>query len=336
MSSGWARLACVGLALATLAGGCGANGHPGKPPPPPGSDMAMPPPPPPEDDLGVVLPPDDMAMATPPLMRFAVLGDFGVDDANEAAVARLIKAWAPDFIVSTGDNNYPNGERDTIDRNIGKYYGDFIGGYTGQFGKGSASNRFWPCLGNHDWYSMEGAQPYLDYFPALPGKRRYYDVVIGPLHFYSIDSDRHEPDGTDVGSTQAQWLRGALAQSTSCWDIVFFHHPGIGSGPPEFIEPEMQWPFKQWGAELVLTGHQHQYERMSLDGLLYVVDGLGGALNRFEFPGMQPGSQRRYNADFGALFVEVYPERLRFEFQNTQGQVIDRFELPAACSAQPD
>jgi hypothetical protein len=265
-------------------------------------------------------------------LRFAVIGDFGVDDANEDAVARLVKRWNPDFIVALGDNNYPSGERQTIDKNIGKYYGDWIGQYQGAFGHGSASNRFWPCLGNHDWYSAEGAQPYVDYFPSLPGNRRYYDVVIGPLHFFSIDSDRHEPDGIDEHSVQASWLRDALARSTSCFDIVFFHHPPIGSGPAQFIEPEMRWPFKEWGAELVLMGHQHQYERMNVDGLTWVVDGLGGALNRFMFEGNQPGSQARYNDDFGALFVEVYGGRMRFEFQSTTGQLIDRFDLTGACA----
>src|SRR4051794_38411966 len=158
-----------------------------------------------DDDTGVP-PPADLAVradlstpATPMLARFAVIGDFGVDTKDEAAVAKLVKGWRPDYIVTVGDNNYPNGEAATIDLNIGQYFHDYIGGYTGSYGAGSGTtNRFWPSLGNHDWYSATGAAPYLAYFPMLPGNGRYYDVAIGPVHFFSVDSDAHEPDGIDA------------------------------------------------------------------------------------------------------------------------------------------
>src|ERR1700730_6935694 len=102
-----------------------------------------------------------------PLARFAVIGDFGVDTADEAKVAGRVRGWHPDYVVTVGDNNYPSGETATIDVNIGQHYGEFIGMYQGKYGTGSPTNRFWPCLGNHDWYAMTGAQPYLDYLPAL-------------------------------------------------------------------------------------------------------------------------------------------------------------------------
>jgi hypothetical protein len=279
----------------------------------------------------------DMAMTLPPMprARFAVIGDFGVDTQDEMDVAMLVKGWNPDYIVTVGDNNYPNGEAATIDTNVGQYFGDFIGSYTGKYGAGSPTNRFWPCLGNHDWYSAAGAQPYIDYFPALPGNRRYYDVAVGDVHFFAVDSDPHEPDGIDAGSTQAAWLRSALAASKECFNVVFFHHPPYSSGQDIFVEPEMRWPFREWGADLVLTGHQHQYERILTGGMTYVVDGLGGALNRFPFnPTPSLGSLVRYNAAFGALFVEVFDGKMAFVFRNTHGDVIDRFEVARDCSSQ--
>ena len=224
------------------------------------------------------------------------------------------------------------GAADTIDANIGQFFSGFIGGYTGKYGPGSATNRFWPCLGNHDWYAPTGAQAYLDYFPSLPGNRRYYDVAVGNVHFFAVDSDPHEPDGIDVGSTQARWLQAALAASHECFNIVFFHHPPYSSGDPLFTEPEMRWPFLAWGADVVLTAHQHNYERLAIDGMTYVVDGLGGALNRFGFLTTQPGSLVRYNAAFGALFVQVFDGRLDFQFKNTHGDVVDRFDILRDCS----
>jgi tartrate-resistant acid phosphatase type 5 len=281
--------------------------------------------------VGVMI---DLAVAPMPLplSRFAVIGDFGVDTGDEMSVAKLVKSLRPDYIVTVGDNNYPSGEAATIDLNIGQYYSSYIGGYHGKYGSGSKTNRFWPALGNHDWYSQNGAQPYLDYFTTLPGNRRYYDVALGTVHFFMVDSEAEEPDGIDVGSTQAQWLQAALAASHECFNVVLFHHPPYCSGDPTYVEPRMRWPFAAWGADVVLVGHQHLYERLEVDGLTYVVDGLGGALNRFLFFATQPGSLVRYNDDFGALYVEVFDEHMAFTFRDTRGGVVDRFDIRRDCS----
>src|SRR5262245_34079066 len=137
-------------------------------------------------------------------VRFAVIGDYGLAGSNEAAVAALAASWAPDFIITTGDNNYYYGAAETIDRNIGQYYHAYISPYHGSYGPGATTNRFFPVLGNHDW-DTPGAKPYLNYF-TLPGNERYYDVVRGPVHFFMLDSDPREPDGTKMDSVQAAWL----------------------------------------------------------------------------------------------------------------------------------
>src|SRR6266849_1296587 len=80
----------------------------------------------------------------PASVRFAVIGDYGVDTTNEARVALLVKSFHPQFILTVGDNNYPSGEASTIDANIGKYYAEFIGGYHGAYGRGSPTHRCWP------------------------------------------------------------------------------------------------------------------------------------------------------------------------------------------------
>src|SRR6185503_14372551 len=101
---------------------------------------------------------------------------------------------------------------------------------------------------------------------TLPGNERYYDFVQGSIHFFALDSDEREPDGTSASSKQGQWLKNALANSTSPFNIVYFHHAPYSSGS-EGSSTHMQWPFKDWGADLVLVGHSHNYERLSIGGM---------------------------------------------------------------------
>jgi tartrate-resistant acid phosphatase type 5 len=257
--------------------------------------------------------------------RFAAIGDYGYAGPDEQAVADLVKASRPEFVVTVGDNNYPLGAADTIDVNIGLFYHDYLAPYVGRFGCGGPRNRFFPSLGNHDWMTTD-ARPYLDYF-TLPGNERYYDVAWGAVHLFAIDSDPSEPDGITADSTQAAWLRARLAAATERWKIVFFHHAPYSSGPHGGT-PALRWPFKQWGADLVLTGHDHDYERFSIDGLTYIVDGLGGAVF---YPLGTPaaGSVARFDGAAGALFVEADAKTLRARFRAADGREIDAVTLPA-------
>ena len=274
-------------------------------------------------------------------VEFAVIGDFGRRGPKPAVVAELVKSWDPDLVLTTGDNNYDRGAASTIDANVGQYYSQFIGNYKGSYGAGSgAENRFFPTLGNHDWGHVigvpnpGGADPYLDYFtlPEGPGDERYYEFVRGPVHFFALDSDFNEPDGHTADSVQAQWLQSALAASTAPWKIVYMHEPPYSSGQ-HGSEPPVQWPYKQWGADAVLAGHDHTYERIINpgDGLPYFVNGLGGA-SRYSFGVPLPGSQVRYNAKDGAMRVNATDERITFEFVDVDGVVIDSYSLADAAA----
>jgi len=257
---------------------------------------------------------------------FAVIGDFGQAGRHAFAVAEMIDSWHVDFIVTTGDNNYPDGEASTMDENIGQYYHRYIGDYKGQYNRGSETNRFFPSLGNHDW-SLDNIDPYLDYF-TLPGNERYYDVAFSPAHIFILDIDPHEPDGVGVSSDQAAWLKDALAASEDTWNIVVMHHPPYSSGlhgPSDWA----QWPYKEWGADVVLAGHDHTYERLEVDGLLYLVNGLGGHAARYDFYNILPQSQLRYNANWGAQRVQVTSQWITFEFINILGEVIETVTLNA-------
>ena len=279
---------------------------------------------PPSASLTATLTITQTSSPTPDLnLQFAVIGDYGLDGLAEADVATLVQSWNPDLIITTGDNNYPDGAQETIDANIGKYYHDFISPYTGSYGDGAEANRFFPVPGNHDWYT-EGAKPYLDYF-ALPGNERYYDFVRGPVHFFALDSDEHEPDGFNLGSAQAAWLKQVLTDSNSTWNIVYMHYPPFSSGW-HGSNPVVQWPFAAWGADAVLGGHDHLYERLQVDGIPYFINGAGGG-GLYNFKDPIPESQFRYSANFGAMLVNAELTKISFEFYNRTGLEIDRITL---------
>lgn len=262
-------------------------------------------------------------------IRFAVIGDYGSGYQAEADVATLVRSWNPDFIITLGDNNYPDGAASTIDQNIGQFYHEFIYPYTGAYGAGATTNRFFPSLGNHDWRSLTCTDnncsgPYFDYF-TLPGNERYYEFIWGPVHFFAIDSDIDEPDGTSETSTQAGWLQSALAASTTPWQLVYMHHPPFSSAS-HGSTIRMQWPYQAWGADVVIAGHDHTYERIIVDGLPYFVNGLGGK-SRYVFGVPVAGSQVRYNEDYGAMLVEATEDSMTFQFISRAGSLIDTYTI---------
>lgn len=258
--------------------------------------------------------------------RYVVLGDYGWAGPAEQRVAEMVSALEPDYIFTTGDNNYPDGAAATIDQNIGQYFADFIFPYRGAFPSRATTNRFFPSLGNHDW-DTGSTDPYRDYF-ALPGNERYYDVVLGPLHFFAIDSDDREPDGILATSTQAHWLETTLRASQSPFNVIAMHHPPFSSGPHGDTLP-LQWPYREWGADLVLAGHDHGYERLEVAGLTYVVCGLGGTVP-YSFGEPDVGSLTRYSAKHGVALVEADDRALRASFINVDGDVIDAVTIPSS------
>jgi hypothetical protein len=311
------------------------SGMPATPPNPPPPTTPPPPPttmPPTTTPPPTTPPPPPTTTPPPPTttpLRIAAFGDYGADHSSgEGLVADLVHAWAPDHVITTGDNNYESGEASTIDANIGKYYQAFIGSYRGSYGVGSATNRFWPVPGNHDWVAPD-LQPYKDYF-TLPGNERYYDVDLGIVHIYAIDSDSHEPDGDMVGSTQALWLKERLEESKSCFDLVYFHHPPLSSGN-NGNKPEMAWPFELWGADAVLSGDDHDYERFQVGGIPYFVVGLGGAGIYHFTRDPLPETRFRYDEKHGAMLISATATGITFEFWSHDGQKIDSHSVPKAC-----
>ena len=273
---------------------------------------------------------------------FAIIGDYGADNGDELAVANLVKSQNPDFIVTVGDNTY--GSR-TQDNAIGKYYSDYIGNYKGGFGTGSETNRFFPALGNHDWSDGGGIDGYLDYFTlpeASSGTERYYDFVQGPVHFFVLDSDGREPDGRTADSDQARWLEAGLKSSDTPWQIVVMHHPPYSSGG-HGPQTALRWPYEEWGADAVLSGHEHSYERLIKDDngdgvtIPYFVNGIGGAGISSFGSTIDPDSALRYRADHGSMLVKANDSTLTFELWSIAdgGSLIDTYSVSSEPPVEP-
>jgi tartrate-resistant acid phosphatase type 5 len=264
-----------------------------------------------------------------------IIGDFGVaaegaaSASNELAVATLVKRWNPDYILALGDNNYPNGAAATIDENIGQFYHEFIHPYTGAYGSGASSNRFFPCLGNHDW--VQSGQPSLDYF-SLPGNERYYRYRAGPVEVFALNSNA-DVDGTTPTSVQGVWLRNALTNSTARWKLVIVHHPPYSADASGAGNAYMRWPFAQWGATLVMAGHDHVYARIQTNGISYLINGLGGDDIHGTTGGPAAGVASRFNGDYGAMRMEATESNLVSHFITRNNVLVDTFALGAPVTS---
>jgi len=273
---------------------------------------------------------EQIATTVPPVkmqaesIRFAAIGDFGLAGEGEEAVANMIKSWAPDFIITLGDNNYENGNLETMVENIGQYFCDYIYNYDAPEElrcNGTAAlekiNRFFPCPGNHDAYNNKKLEPYLNYF-TLPGNEKYYDFIWGPVHFFSINNIDYKKSKAG-GSKQFRWLKKGLLNSTSKYKIVFCHYPPYSIGLHGDTKT-MQWNFKKWGATTVIAGHDHIYERINKKdnpGFPYFVSGLGGRSVRE--CGLKPLDENIfdvfcYDGDYGAMLITANSEYILFEF----------------------
>lgn len=293
----------------------------------------------------LLLPAGRLTQAQSSTITFAVIGDYGMNNTAELNVANMVAGWNPDLVLTTGDDYYSAaGGTGTgkYDLSTGKYYCRFLkdavaGANCALSGMDPATNRFFPSLGNHDYTDTGGVSVYESYF-ALPGSgfsnssgnERYYDFIWGPVHFFVLNSNSQEPDGISSSSVQATWLQNRLAASTARWQVVVDHHPPYSSGTGHGSTPTLQWPYAAWGADMVLSGHDHTYERIVRDGIVYYVNGVGGA-SLYGFTTPVTGSEFRYNGNYGAMRVIAGDTDMDIEFLSIDGggTLRDSYHLPA-------
>jgi len=262
--------------------------------------------------------------------QVAVIGDFGNGSPAEQQVARLVAARSPVAVLTVGDNAYassgPDGATDYASL-VGASYCRFIAGAPASAACSAASmarvNAFFPAAGNHD-YSDAGIEAYRAYFAAARA-RTWYDVRIGAVHYFIVDSQQALDDPASLARQRA-WLQRGAQRSTAPWQVVLVHHPPYSSGDVHGSTTALQWPFRDWGVDLVIAGHDHVYERISRAGLTYVVDGTGGA-DLYGFGAPVAGSVRRDAEHHGALFLRANRRALTGEFRSADDLPLDRFAL---------
>jgi predicted phosphodiesterase len=246
----------------------------------------------------------------------AVIGDFGTADEAARRVADLVAREQPSWVISVGDNVYDDAD---YPRRVGDYYGAWVRGGT-----------LLPVAGNHDY--AEGIEAFDSYFSYLEG-RRTYTRIVGRVQYYFLDSEAAVTSTADR-SAQRAWLAYWMPRSKAEWQVVVLHHPPYSSGDRHGSTWKMRWPFREWGADLVLAGHEHNYERVVRDGLTYVVNGSGGR-DLYPFGTTVPGSRVRFDADHGAVFLTATRATLTGEFWSVQGTRVDRFVLRRAGNPLP-
>jgi tartrate-resistant acid phosphatase type 5 len=292
-------------------------------------------------------------------IKFAVIGDYGVDNANQKAVADRVKAVAPDFITTTGDNTYfvgatPTADFANWDKTQGKYYGDYIQLPTGSaYGTGTTVNKFFPILGNHDW--DEGVASYSAYF-ALPinqatptSGERYYSFRQGAVELFMLDADPRESgagfDGRSPGTTQYEWAKNAISNSTAPWQIVMFHQPAYTYVTRHAPTTVMRWAFQSWGVDAIFSGHNHNMQDMTVNdpstgnvGLPYFIQGASGQ-SLYAVTGNPVAATGNWYNDtsFGFSLVTADETSAKVEFFDTNGVLLNRRNLSQiAATAVPE
>jgi len=239
---------------------------------------------------------------------FAVVGDYGNGSQHERDVVALMRGWRPDFVLTTGDNNYPLGLAEHMDRTIFTPYRPLM-----------REAAFFPSLGNHDVYLHRGA-PYLEAF-HLPGAERWYRFRWGQAAFTVLDSTT----STAASTAQGRFLRAALPLG-ACFRFAAWHHPPW-SAHSEGIAPMLRRNVVPAVAaarvDVVFVGHVHSYERsVPQAGVTYVSVGTGGA----EIGRVGDSSipfARAVRGTYGALRVDVDGRGARFRFYAVRGRVLD-------------
>lgn len=241
-----------------------------------------------------------------------VLGDFGIKSAAARAVVSLIASWRPDGVVTTGDNAYESG---TVEETA--FARALIQPALDQGARLVAS------LGNHDEENGIG-RPVMAAF-GMPG--RWYSTVIGHVQLVVLDANiPRDPD-------QLAWLRMTLAlPRTVSWRIAVFHQPAVSCS----FHTASSGVIKNWlplfhgKIDLVLSGHNHTYERfLDSAGLSFVTTGGGG--NTLYPSGRAlcggPATPVYFNAFFHAVRIEATARSLQLQAIEPGGTVRDELTL---------
>jgi hypothetical protein len=262
---------------------------------------------------------DPTVTPDPTLVGAGDIADCGLDD--DSATAKLIDAL-PGAVFTAGDNAYPDGTAEQFRDCYGPTWGRFL-------------DRTRPAAGNHDWQT-KGLAGYLGYFgaAAAPDGTSWYSYDLGTWHVIVLDSDCGSVGGCGADSVQGRWLSADLAASGARCTLAIWHHPRFSSG--EHGNDAEVAPF--WralydaGADVVINGHDHDYERFApqdpnaqLDrgrGIREFVVGTGGAALR-AFPTTAANSELRTAVAHGVIRLVLHRASYEWSFLPTTGELTD-------------
>lgn len=243
--------------------------------------------------------------------------EVGADHCQMAATADLVAGKGVAAVLALGDLQYPQGS-----------YDDFLNAYDKSWGRFKAVT--YPTPGNHEYYLYD-AQGYYRYFGAAAHEPQhgYYSFDLGAWHVVALNSNCFWVGGCGADSDQVAWLRRDLEAHPSLCVLAFWHHPRFSSGPHGSDEAyQAFWDvLDAAGADVVLNGHDHLYERFApksadgapdLEGIREFVVGTGGA-STTGVEERQPNSEVVAEDTFGVLFLRLAPDGYSWSFESAAG-----------------
>jgi predicted phosphodiesterase len=258
-------------------------------------------------------------------IRFALIGDWGTGDKDQIGIGRQMLAShqrsAFDFVISAGDNIYPNGSGRYFNKNFEQPFAGLL----------NDRIKFYAVLGNHD--VREGRQDQCQYPLFNMGGENYYkfDRGNGMAEFFMLDS-------TDFGQTQRTWLENSLRASRAKWKIAVFHHPiyssgkahGSAMGLRKILEPL----FTRYGVNVVMSGHDHIYERTTpQQGIQYFVSGGAGKVRSGDVDRGSGFNAASFDDDHHFMVFEIGENQANFQAISESGRVVDGGSITQASNA---
>ena len=239
-----------------------------------------------------------------------------------ADTAALVNDVHPEAVLTLGDEQYPNGKLD-----------QFLRSYQNSWGRFKAITH--PAPGNHEYHDRDGAG-YFAYFGNAAGEagKGWYSYDIGTWHLVALNSNCESIGGCERGSPQEQWLRHDLAMHRAACVLAYWHQPRFSSGGHH--SDATFTPF--WEdlyaahADLVLGGHDHDYERFAPqsprgagdpNGIVQFVAGTGGKNHWILHWRVEPNSVARVGGTFGILALELASDSYSWRFISLPNAVVD-------------
>jgi 3',5'-cyclic AMP phosphodiesterase CpdA len=259
-------------------------------------------------------------------IKFIAIGDFGTGDDNQSEIAALMlrdhKTSPLDFVIAVGDNIYPDGGGRHFEKKFARPYAGLI----------REGVKFHAVLGNHD--VRDGRRDQCQYPLFNMNGECHYTVKQGDglAEFFMIDS-------TAFDMTQAGWLESVLKESTAKWKIAVFHHPIYSSaeahGSDLSLRRRIEPLLTRYGVNVVLSGHDHTYERVKpQQGVQYFVTGAGGKVRPGDVNIRSPFREMSYDRDNHYMQMVIEDKQIGFQTITRSGAVIDRGAItPRAMTA---